>query len=1213
MANNIIGDSFDNYVKEQILVRQSVLGLGLNDKDTVIYKNNNSAFVRLTSGVNVDTNIVTSLGLAGEGYKGSGLAKQFKLFSARTQNNGTETFTKGIGYDNLSSYGFSSNSDYGYVPPPGIISAEVKAMNRGSLREANIEIQCHNLQQFQILEILYMRLKYSVLLEWGHNMYYSNPTRDKNLDITQQPRLEQSRFDLSDKMLDGTQTHESMLSLIAEERKRSYGNYDAFFGLVTNFSWTLRPDGGYNITVTARSTGDVIESLKLNATYPIKNDLIKPDLSSDGSSNTALQTDYYKSSLNRILSAIVVKLYGLNYTHGIDQGDSGYNPIHNYKLEEYTGLKAAFNRTPKSEVTNDADQRFLTYNEAIQIDFPNLSEGMFNTGTQYYMKLGTLLRIIESFLIYYDTSKNQKEGKPPIFKIDYDYENNYCLTFPRHASISPKVCLIPLANATDASSNIDVAIETTYTFYSYDKVRYNKQTGQDTYTPNYSWEEYQYDRANNNAFTNAPGLPWGKVEISEIERGSFSQIIPYNVVQSNFFYPDLDSFFAKDKNADIGDSITLYNQPKSLNNNSSKTEQAHDLFLGLTSTRLAPQQPQLGSKYLIKAPTIAKQDERGRTADPLKSREENARLNKQGFVQEYLIFDGVFEQIWVQQFASTFTTREYRSTSAFIAPTESTSDSDVYSKILKENKFRAGGYKGRMMHMMVNMEYIASTLSDHINVETGEISIYDFLDNLMKGIQHALGNVNNFEIIYNEETNTHRIIDNTVIPGLGNISGLVEFNANLLQTPRETFSDGTNNGKVGGSFIKNVNFKTKLSNNFATMTTIGAQKNGNVVGANSTMLSRWNDGLTDRIITNRGNPNYDETENASELDVTFVKNAINLQNFNSLVDKRTIGDYEINSSEGSFNDLFQAELGKFTQLPPDNEASIPGIGFIPFDLELTMLGLSGPRIYEAYTIDTTLLPNSYKDKIQFICTGVSHRISDGEWVTTLNSIAGPKPYSKSIFNPPAVKVLLDRAEANDNGGGDCTPNSPIIDQSTATGTLFTDRNTSTIAGVKLNNITSQNQKFINSEYLPELNNIQGLTKGLKVLITAQAIHEGFYDNTKARRFNNPGNIGNTDDGSTKDWGTLAAGIQAQVDYVKNVANGTKFPFGPIKRNNKFTGGRCVPGFDINFQGELGYYLWIYATGPRFTNDYLNDLIGFFKYNGIDINYRTKIQDIIAIN
>ena len=35
--------------------------------------------------------------------------------------------------------------------------------------------------------------------------------------------------------------------------KASDGNYDAFFGLVTNFEWTIRPDGGYDITLIARA------------------------------------------------------------------------------------------------------------------------------------------------------------------------------------------------------------------------------------------------------------------------------------------------------------------------------------------------------------------------------------------------------------------------------------------------------------------------------------------------------------------------------------------------------------------------------------------------------------------------------------------------------------------------------------------------------------------------------------------------------------------------------------------------------------------------------------------------------------------------------------------------------------------------------------------------------------------------------------------------
>jgi len=311
------------------------------------------------------------------------------------------------------------------------------------------------------------------------------------------------------------------------------------------------------------------------------------------------------------------------------------------------------------------------------------------------------------------------------------------------------------------------------------------------------------------------------------------------------------------------------------------------------------------------------------------------------------------------------------------------------------------------MHMLVNVEYIAKTLSNYMNVETGELALYDFLDNTIKGIQHALGNVNNFEIVYDEDNNIHRIIDNTTIPGVrDSTKGIVVFNANLLQTP----NNGTNN-KIGGSFIKNVNFKTKLSNNFATMTTIGAQKNGNAVGSNSTMLSKWNDGLIDRIITDRGNPNYTAADDTQNVESVYVRNVLALQDLNTLVNQTLVSDKEIDSFRGAVSDLFHTELGKFTN---DPASSLKGVGFIPFDLELTMLGLSGPRIYEAYTINTTLLPSSYKDKIQFICTGVSHKIADGEWTTTLNSIAGPIP-SNNIYEPPTVKVKNDAAqEANDD-------------------------------------------------------------------------------------------------------------------------------------------------------------------------------------------------------
>ena len=70
-----------------------------------------------------------------------------------------------------------------------------------------------------------------------------------------------------------------------------------------------------------------------------------------------------------------------------------------------------------------------------------------------------------------------------------------------------------------------------------------------------------------------------------------------------------------------------------------------------------------------------------------------------------------------------------------------------------------------------------------------------------------------------------------------------------------------------------------------------------------------------------------------------------------------------------------------------------------------MLGLSGPRIYESYTIDTTLLPDVYKNKIQFICSGVSHHVDENGWKTTLNSICGPRYEGVKISNPANVSNI----------------------------------------------------------------------------------------------------------------------------------------------------------------------------------------------------------------
>jgi len=170
-------------------------------------------------------------------------------------------------------------------------------------------------------------------------------------------------------------------------------------------------------------------------------------------------------------------------------------------------------------------------------------------------------------------------------------------------------------------------------------------------------------------------------------------------------------------------------------------------------------------------------------------------------------------------------------------------------------------------------------------------------------------------------------------------------------------------------------------------------------------------------------------------------------------------------------------------------------------------------------------------------------------------------------------------------------------------------------------------KEIKEEYLPEMERVLANdTKGLKLLCTIMAIKEGFYKGTRSYRYNNPGNIGNTDSGANKGYDSLGAGILRQKEYITQIAEGNHraYPMGKekvikpyyskeIAKNSKLYGmSPYVPGYKFVFTGQLDQFVKIYSTGARAGNSYLSMIVSYFKKNGIDINAQSKIQDIIKI-
>jgi len=163
-----------------------------------------------------------------------------------------------------------------------------------------------------------------------------------------------------------------------------------------------------------------------------------------------------------------------------------------------------------------------------------------------------------------------------------------------------------------------------------------------------------------------------------------------------------------------------------------------------------------------------------------------------------------------------------------------------------------------------------------------------------------------------------------------------------------------------------------------------------------------------------------------------------------------------------------------------------------------------------------------------------------------------------------------------------------------------------------------------NEYLPAFDRaLVAAPRGMKLLLAAMTDMEGFRPGTRSYENNNPGNIGNLDNGVNKRLLTLEAGIQMQASFIKGVAAGTSHhypmnveihidPF-PIPGAAHMGLPSVAPGYIFTFTGQLDQFIKIYSTGARCTNVYSNQIVSYFADNGLTISATSKLADIIAMN
>lgn len=309
-------------------------------------------------------------------------------------------------------------------------------------------------------------------------------------------------------------------------------------------------------------------------------------------------------------------------------------------------------------------------------------------------------------------------------------------------------------------------------------------------------------------------------------------------------------------------------------------------------------------------------------------------------------------------------------------------------------------FQGKIMNIHVNMEWVAKCLQNSTQADSGEISLYEFLDKLIAGIQKSLGGINNLNITYleeKEEGSGLTIYDDTIIPG-------------VTSTPSDEIALRLFGVRPNaeGSFVRNISTQSKITSKMATQIAIGSTASG--VNNSTTLLSRWNEGMEDRLEAakrRKQTSNSDSTSNSSQkllenINKRYLKHLEFIKE--TYIDFKHPAPRVTTTAQSNLKYLLEYDLAVKTL-----NGNLAGKGFIPIDLSLELDGISGILLYQRIKTSEEVLPYSYNNKVNFIVQAMDHTIQNNEWTTTLSTLAVPKKTDLStsrgtggfdLLNPP---------------------------------------------------------------------------------------------------------------------------------------------------------------------------------------------------------------------
>ena len=498
MVEEVLGSGIAKGVTDQLLLRENLIGERNKSKEHLLFFNSNGAWVRLVSSVNVVTEDQAKK-LSGdpnfseysstsptinplEDIKGSNqLAEKNILFGGMYPDSSKPSggISSNLGHqplivttdpetqEVLTSAGSTKSRNYhnynslGFRPIPGIDSVTVASKNTyGTLREAEIKITVWTLEDLEVLQTLYLRPGYSMLLEWGHSLGLD---KDGKIDPTTQ---------VYKKFVQGSLSQVDIEKELLDSRLNANYNYDAMFGIVNNFSWSLRQDGGYDCTVKLISKGSVIESVRVafdtSTVYPVKQ--MTPE--KDETSKEERKSIFHKFRVELEKTADIdevetTDVEGYEYPNRFDLtlGETGRDTYRTFVVTKNLFIDSG-------EDFKKNLNPFTAFPVQMKVETTD-QEGDTDTTKKfrYYITLGTILDIYNNYCTLTNPLVQAQPGTntdglkytkfytgwedksvqswiqnnvPTEYILAYPYqEQSKFLTSKYHFSINPQICLIP--------------------------------------------------------------------------------------------------------------------------------------------------------------------------------------------------------------------------------------------------------------------------------------------------------------------------------------------------------------------------------------------------------------------------------------------------------------------------------------------------------------------------------------------------------------------------------------------------------------------------------------------------------------------------------------------------------------------------------------------------------------------------------------------------